>query len=167
MKNIYRRSGSKTATAASLLLAVGLAGCSGDSGVGGGLFQTGAVTPVAAPVAAPPAAPAVDPMCVSLNQQIETLRRDGVHTKVENAAAKKYKLTAADIAKADQLNKANADFNAKCGPKLPSTAAVATPGQGTVVPVAAVPAAAQPVAKAKAKAKAVATQSGVTVAPKQ
>jgi hypothetical protein len=105
---------------------------------------------------------------VSLNQQIETLRRDGVHTKVENAAAKKYKLTAADIAKADQLNKANADFQAKCGPRLPITAAAA-PGQGTVVPAtpAVAPAAKAQAAKAPAKAKAAAAQTGVTIAPKQ
>jgi hypothetical protein len=133
--------------------------------MGGGLFQTGTVTPAAAPLAAPPSQPAVDPVCVSLNNQIETLRREGVQTKVENAAAKKYKLTPADITKADQLNKANADFQAKCGPKLPGAQTASAPGQGVVVP--ATPAAAAPVAKAAPKAKAAATTTGVTVAPKQ
>jgi hypothetical protein len=147
-----------------------VAGCAND---GGGLFQTGAVSPAVAPVAAAPATPRVDPVCVSLGQQIDALRKEGVATKVENAAAKKYKLTPADISKADQLNKANADFQTKCGPQLPAAQqTAAAPGQGTVVPATAAPAAEAKKAAAKAAPKAApkaaAVQSGVTaVAPKQ
>lgn len=165
MSIVLRASGRSIFTASSVvLMGTLLAGCAGDSGMGGGLFQTGAVTQAVAP--APIAAPAsrVDPACVTLSQQIDGLRQAGVATKVENAAAKKYKLTAADIVKADQLNKANADFKAKCGPQLPAAAA---PGQGSVVPAVAAPAAAAVKAAVpeKAKAKAVVATSGVTAAP--
>lgn len=71
--------------------------------------------------------PAADPVCVTLASQIDGLKRDGAADKVALAAAKKYTMKAADLAKADQLNKANADFQARCStlPKPATTAAVA------------------------------------------
>ncbi len=72
-----------------------------------------------------PEPPKVDPACVTLTAQIDALRKDGIQEKIEKAAAKKYKMTALDLAKADQLNKANADFQARCStlaPKAQQTA---------------------------------------------
>jgi hypothetical protein len=90
-----------------------LAGCADSGGLG---LTTASVTPVTAAAKA-------DPACATLASQIGTLRSEGVADKVEKAAAKKYKMTTADLATADQLNKANADFQAKCAPAPQQTAA--------------------------------------------
>ena len=52
--------------------------------------------------------------CATLAAQIEGLNKDGISAKIEKAAAKKYKMKSADLAKANELNKANAEFQAKC-----------------------------------------------------
>lgn len=69
---------------------------------------------------------APDPACVTLAAQIKTLQDQGVPEKVAKAAKKKHKLNSSDLAKAAELNKANADFQAKCSnlPTSPSVAAV-------------------------------------------
>jgi hypothetical protein len=69
--------------------------------------------------------PQVDPVCVTLTTQIDTLRKDGISEKIEKAAAKKYKMTSADLTKADQLNKANTEFQAKCSTMPRQTVAAA------------------------------------------
>lgn len=84
-----------------LLAALVLAGC---STLGTEELTTASVPP----------APKVDPVCVTLTTQIETLRKEGIAERIEKAAAKKLKLTAADLIKADQLTKANAEFQNKC-----------------------------------------------------
>lgn len=73
----------------------------------------------------------VDPACVTLISQIDTLRKEGVQAKVEQAATKKYKLTKAELAKADQLNKANADFQAKCSTLSPPASLAAATAPAT------------------------------------
>ena len=87
-----------------------LAGCAND---GGSLFGDGLVT------SSVPEPAKVDPICVTLTSQIETLKKEGIADKIEKAAAKKYKMTAADLTKADQLTKANTDFQAKCSTMSP------------------------------------------------
>ncbi|WP_295559472.1 hypothetical protein [uncultured Hyphomicrobium sp.] len=118
-----------------LLLAVSsaalLAGCSSS---GGGLFGSNPLTtqsistsPSAPAVAA---APKVDPACYSIAQRIETLRRDGLTERLEKAAAGKsanVSVKRASLQQAAELDKANAEFQAKCsafGPR-PMQAAVA------------------------------------------
>jgi hypothetical protein len=92
---------------------VGLAGCAGDGSEG--LFSTGALgTQTSA---------SVDPQCIALATRIETLRKEGIGDKIEKAAAKKYKMTQADLTKADQLTKANADFQLRCSPIMPDPVA--------------------------------------------
>lgn len=116
-----------------LIGTIALAGCATENLFGGGNNLT---------TASVAEAPKVDPACVSLSAQIDQLRKDGVAAKVEKAAAKKYKLTPADAVKADQLNKANADFQAKCSTiaqrsaAAGSTAAPSSVGAGTVAAVA-------------------------------
>ena len=78
-----------------------------------------------------------DPACAPLAQQINALRSEGIADKVAKASVKKYKMTTADLGKADQLNKANADFQAKCGTvsaaqTAAAPTAAATPATGAV-----------------------------------
>ena len=103
-----------------LLAGALLAGCAGDGSER--LFTTGALG-TAADAAAPEAK--VDPACVTLASRIEGLRKEGIADKIEKAAAKKYKMTQADLSKADQLTKANAEFQVRCSTIMPRSAAAA------------------------------------------
>ncbi len=106
----------KCASSALVLAGVLLAGCADGND---GIFTTGSLT---GPQSA--AAEKADPMCVTLASRIATLRKDGIPDKIEKAAAKRYKMTQADLAKADQLTKADAEFQARCS--LVKTAPVAS-----------------------------------------
>ncbi len=132
MSSIIRAS-SKALVLASLMLA----GCAGDSN--DGIFTTGALGTSQTAAAQPE--PKVDPACVTLASRIEGLRKEGVNDKIEKAAAKKYKMTQADLGKADQLTKANAEFQLRCS--------TVTPGS---VQASSTPAARPPAAKAAPKA---------------
>lgn len=128
-------------TAVIALTACLLAGCAGSSG---NEMATASI----------PAAPKADPVCSQLATQIAQLRGEGVATKVENAAAKKYKMKPADLSKAAQLNKANEDYQARCGTvPVQAAAPLVAPVAKAVVPkqaasVGVVPAAAPAVAAA-------------------
>jgi hypothetical protein len=105
--------------------AVALAGCAGD---GDSIFTTGAL-------GTSMAESKVDPMCVTLASRIETLRKEGIAEKIEKAAAKKYKMTQSDLNKADQLTKANADFQLRCTTIMPKSAsAMADPAPEATPP---------------------------------
>jgi hypothetical protein len=110
----------RASSKAVLLVGVMLAGCAGDSA--DGLFTTGSL---AGSTAA--AQPKTDPVCVTLASSIDGLRKEGIAEKIEKAAAKKYKMTATDLKKADQLTKANADFQQRCStlPPKPTNAQAA------------------------------------------
>jgi hypothetical protein len=103
----------RAASAALVLAGVALAGCAGDGS--DNMFTTGALGTQTA--AAPE--PKVDPVCVTLVSRIEGLRKEGVADKIEKAAVKKYKMTNADLTKADQLTKANAEFQLRCSTIMP------------------------------------------------
>lgn len=102
----------------SAVAAVSLAGCSDTSSILGNSanLTTASVVPPAAKT---------DPACPALATQIDTLRKEGIADKVEKASLKKYKLTTAELVKADQLNKSNADFQTKCSGYKATVAAVA------------------------------------------
>ena len=51
--------------------------------------------------------------------------------KIEKAATKKYKMTSADLAKADQLTKANADFQVRCSTIMPRPMSAQAPSSAT------------------------------------
>lgn len=113
-----------------------LAACAGDQG---SLFggETASV--------APPPAPKVDPACVALTSKIEGLRKEGVAERVEKAAAGKgttVNVKRDSLAKMTELDKANAEFQAKCS--------TITPKQQTAAVPASVAATAAPAAKAAA-----------------
>ena len=130
MSSIIRAT-SKALVLASLMLA----GCAGDDNEG--IFTTGALG--TSQTAA--AEPKVDPACLTLASRIEGLRKEGVSDKIEKAAVKKYKMTQADLAKADQLTKANAEFQLRCSTVAPGS-----------VQASSIPASRPPTAKAAPKA---------------
>ena len=132
------RASSQALVLASLLLA----GCAADGSPN--FFTTGALG-TSETAAAPE--PKVDPACVALVSRIEALRKEGVAEKIEKAATKKYKMTNADLAKADQLTKANADFQLRCSTIMPRPMSAQVPSSPG--PVAAAP---PPAAKKKAVA---------------
>lgn len=107
-----------TSLAVTTSLALILGGCANDgsSTFGGNMF--GPTT-----TASIPEKPRTDPACFSLTSQIDALKKEGIAEKVEKAAAKKYKMTAADLNKAAQLNRSNAEFQSKCS-TLTTTAMV-------------------------------------------
>ena len=121
---IFNRAATMAFVAAGLVLA----GCSGEGT--DGIF-TGSLANNTQTASAPE--PRIDPVCVSLVSRIDTLRREGVGDKIEKAAAKRYKMTAADLNKADQLTKANAEFQMRCSTVTPSatTAQGATPASSS------------------------------------
>ncbi len=130
------------------LLAAGLtAGCADQQS----LFASSNLT--TASVA--PQAPKADPACTSLGTQISTLRGEGIADKIERAAAKKYKMTTADLAKADQLTKVSAEFETKCGtvqiPAPVQAVAPAAPAAKVAKTAAAAPAKAAEAAAPKAQ----------------
>jgi hypothetical protein len=138
----------KRASSQALVLAgVMLAGCAMEGS--DGLFTTGSLTGSASQAAADAKA---DPACVTLASRIESLRKDGITDKIEKAAAKRYKMTQSDLGKADQLNKANAEFQAKCSNVTPrpvtAEAPAATEPAAKAAPKKAAKASTAPAAKA-------------------
>lgn len=145
----------------SALIAFGLlaGGCAND---GTGLMATSSVA--ADKVAM---APKVDPACVSLTSQIDTLRKEGAVEGLEKAASGKsasVKVMRAALAKQAELNKANADFQAKCGPAMPKaqSAMVAPPAP---IPASTTAAAATATGAATPQAKAAATTAAQSTVP--
>lgn len=116
----------RASSKACVLVGVLLAGCAND-GSGLSLFTTGALGSND-PSATAAADPKVDSQCVALVSRIEGLRKDGIAEKVEKATTKKYKMTNADLAKADQLNKANAEFQMRCSTITPRSAQLPSSG---------------------------------------
>jgi hypothetical protein len=97
-----------------------LAGCANDGSLSTGL-NTGSVNPQTATSASK----SQEALCLTLASQIEALNTEGIPDKVSKAAAKKYKLKATDLTKADELNKANTEFQGKCSSYPPRVAATA------------------------------------------
>jgi hypothetical protein len=107
----------RASSQALILITAVLGGCAGEGG--DNIFTTGALGTQTA---------SVDPQCVTLTTRIDALRKEGIADKIEKAAVKKYKMTQTDLNKADQLNKANAEFQSRCSTVSPtSTAQLSTP----------------------------------------
>lgn len=106
-----------------------LGACSSD-GLLGGSTTTSAL----------PEKPKVDPACVTLASQIDALRKEGVADRVEQAAKGKgatVSVKRESLAKVAELNKANAEFQQKCGTVAPA-AATLTPAAPAATPAKAV-----------------------------
>jgi hypothetical protein len=131
--------------------------------VAGGCAQDGAGNPittsaVSADKSLSQSAAKVDPACATLASQIDGLRKEPTVENLEKAAAGKTKTVQVKrtaLAKQAELNKANADFQAKCGPALPKAQTAQ----------AAVPASAQTVAAQGDTAKKAATTPAAATAP--
>jgi hypothetical protein len=138
-------------------------GCAND---GSNALSTASVAPDKA--ATTQMAAKIDPVCVSLSSQIDTLRKEGGVERLEKAATGKsanVQVKRASLAKQAELNKANADFQMKCGPQIPhAQSAQAAPAAAQVAPVATA-AVGQPKATAQ-QAVTSAAQQAVTTAPK-
>ncbi len=114
-----------------------LAGCSSDSGLFGSSLTTQSIgtNANATQVAA---TPKVDPACYSLSQKIETLRKEGITERLEKASVGKtsnVSVKRTSLAQAAELDKANAEFQAKCsafGPRPAQTTAQIAPGAAPV-----------------------------------
>ena len=115
-------------------LVILLAGCA--DGSLSSAFNTGSIDPQKQ-AAADQADKSKQALCNTLVSQIDALNQEGISDKVAKAAAKKYKLKSTDITKADELNRANNEFQTKCSsypphvavtaPIEPVTTAAATP----------------------------------------
>lgn len=116
-------------------LACLLSGCA-DGSLGSG-FTTGSINPANETKQAE--ARSKEALCLTLTSQIDALNSEGISEKVSKAAAKKYKLKSADLAKADELNKANTEFQAKCSSYPPRNVAEMEPKAGTTAKAAATP----------------------------
>lgn len=120
------------------LAAAVLGGCSSDGGLLGGAFTTQSIGTTQQTTAVA-AVPKVDPACYALAQRIEALRRDGLTERLEKASvgnSATVSVKRASLAQAAELDRANAEFQAKCAaPGLRPMQAAATPGTpGTIAP---------------------------------
>lgn len=126
-----RKSGALLITAA--VSALGLAGCSSDSGLFGSPLTTQSINSAQGA----PKANAVDPACYALSQRIELLRRDGFTERMEKASVGKsasVSVKRASLAQAAELDKANAEYQAKCSApalRIPQAAAQGAPAVTT------------------------------------
>jgi hypothetical protein len=142
-------------------IACALAGCANDGSLSTGL-NTGSVNPTAATTASK----SQEALCLTLTSQIEALNTEGIPDKVSKAAAKKYKLKSTDLAKADELNKANTEFQGKCSSYPPRVAATAPVEPVTTTKEASAKEATK-TAAAKAKPPVPAQKSVASAAPSQ
>lgn len=151
------------ATAALLAAAALAAGCSTDGGMLGNSLTTASVDQSAAGKA-----PKVDPACLALMSKIDTLRKDGVTERVEKASTGKSATVSVkreSLAKMTELDKANAEFQAKCSTITPKPAqqAAALPAPAPAPPVSTATAAdAPPKGKDEGKNK---SAAATTTAP--
>jgi hypothetical protein len=130
-----------------------LAGCAQDGNLSTGL-NTGSVDPQKTASASKSS----EALCLTLASQIEALNTEGTSDKVSKAAAKKYKLKATDLTKADELNRANTEFQSKCSsypPRVATTAPI-EPVSTTATPPKVVAKAKPPVPTPKPVASAMA-----------
>jgi hypothetical protein len=117
-------------SAATFLIATLVAGCAPDGTLATNGLNTSSINQE------PVMAQKVDPACVTLASQIDALNQEGIADKVSKAATKKYKMKATDLAKADELNKAHAEFQTKCS-SYPPSPVVATAAPAEAAPKAA------------------------------
>lgn len=128
-----------------------LAGCSSGGGLFGNSLTTQSISTSTTTAPAIAAAPKVDPACYSIAQRIETLRKDGLTERLEKAAAGKSSTVSVkrtSLAQAAELDKANAEFQAKCsafGPRPMQSAQPAPVGAPPINSAQVVPATAPPV----------------------
>lgn len=96
---------------AALLLAGLTAGCANDGGLLAGSLTTASVPE------SKPAVAKVDPQCFALMAKIDELRKEGTPGRIEKLVGGKgatANVKRTSLAKITELDKANADFQARC-----------------------------------------------------
>ena len=145
-------------TALLMLAALALGACSSDGGLGG--LNFGDQTAASTATAALPEKPKVDPACQALAAKIAELKQDGAVDRVEKAAQGKgdtVSVKRASLAKVSELNKVNAEFQARCtnvraaSATPPAAQPTVTQPAGATTTAAVAKAAAAPAAQAKPK----------------
>ena len=152
-----RKSGATLITAA--VVGLGLAGCS-DSGILSNPLTTQSINTAQAV----PTGNAVDPSCHALAQRIQALRQDGLTERLEKASVGKSSTVSvkrASLGQAAELDKANAEFQAKCAAPGVRVPQVATQ---QIAPAAAQTATAAPAASGANTAQVVAASTPPAVA---
>jgi hypothetical protein len=149
-----------------------LGGCANDGSVSS-MFSTSALGTSGETTTAA-ITPKIDPACGTLAAQIDALRADGTIGRLEKVADGKgsnVQVQRTALKKQADLNKANADFQAKCAPNAPRSASLAAvvppaPAQAAAGQATTAATAATSAIKGKAASAAAATiaPSGVTVA---
>lgn len=138
------------ALAATLALTLTLGACATEN------FASGAT-------AALPEKPKADPVCGTLAQKLDDLRKDGVTQRVEQASQGKgttVSVKRKSLAKVAEINKTNIEFQQKCSAYRPASIATTAPAPApSATPVAAAAKTAA-VAKAAKPAAATATTAG-------
>lgn len=145
------------AVSGALMLALSLAGCANDGGLLANSLTTASV-PEQPKVAE---SPKVDPQCFALMTKIDEMRKEGTPARIEKVATGGKGSTANvkrdSLAKLTELDKANAEFQARC-----SNLALRQAAAPMVAPVAApapAVAAATPSVEAVTVAKQVVTKA--------
>ncbi|MCC7250884.1 hypothetical protein [Hyphomicrobium sp.] len=118
---------SSATLASAALSALLLAGCSSSGGLfsGNPLTTQSISTSPTGTATTTAAAPKIDPACYALAQRIETLRADGLTERLEKASVGKsstVQVKRTSLAQAADLDKANAEFQARCSTLGPRTA---------------------------------------------
>lgn len=111
-KNIF------VATLATLGLALSLGACASDAMVGSGATS------------ALPEKPKPDPVCSTLAQKLDGLRKEGVSERVEQASQGKgttVSVKRESLAKVAEMNKTSLEFQQKCSAYKPAVVAAAMP----------------------------------------
>ncbi len=73
--------------------------------------------------------PSIDPACVTLVSKIDSLRKDGITDRVAKAGAGKSKTVPvyrSSLARMAELDRANADYQRRCGTLKPATASLSS-----------------------------------------
>jgi len=154
----------RSTAASAIALICLLAGCAQDGTLAPSGFNTSSIDQQQN--ATKQASKSQDAVCLTLASQIEALNGEGVSDKVSKAAAKKYKLKSTDLAKADELNKANTEFQTKCSnfPPRPTVAAATTEPAATAAALKVAAKAKPPVPAPKPVAAAMAPQASTPAA---
>lgn len=153
---------------------IGMAALALTGVLAGGCAQNGSplqTASVAPDKMAATAQPKVDPACASLASQIDTLRKEGAVERLEKAATGKtasVQVKRASLVKQAELNKANADFQTRCGPQLlRPQSAQAAPAAAQVAPIATAASATTSPGAVKSQAAAASTTAPAAAAAAQ
>ena len=126
------------ANAVAIAAAALMGGCANDGNIMGGL-TTASVTPETQAVAK--AEPKVDPQCAALVTKIDALRKEGTPERIEKVSTGKgatAQVKRQSLAKMTELDKANAEYQARCSKLTPAQQAAlqAKPAATAAAPIA-------------------------------